>query len=163
MTTAPDELTSRLKLNSGPRDGWRQGWLKLRSATDKKAWTRGFFDSYGYKVNIYDKAPAWRDVVAKPCNSFDLRDVEALQPSSADEAAPEWGVDLTAGRRRMTIDFGCELAWLQPPPASCCLNALSHLARVQTRASETHGCASGRMRFPKLRSPWLWRACVTRR
>tara|TARA_B110001452_G_scaffold128914_1_gene107143 strand:+ start:3221 stop:3994 length:774 start_codon:yes stop_codon:yes gene_type:complete len=71
--TAADGLMARMRLNAGPADGWRQGWLKLKV---KKKAQKAYFDSCGYRLNWYGSKPDTDG--AKPSGGLDLRDVERL-------------------------------------------------------------------------------------
>ena len=70
-STAADGLMARMRLNAGPADGWRQGWLKLKV---KKKAQKAYFDSCGYRLNWYGSKPDTDG--AKPSGGLDLRDVE---------------------------------------------------------------------------------------
>ena len=71
--TAADGLMARMRLNAGPADGWRQGWLRLKV---KKKTEKAYFDSCGYRLNWYGSKPDTDG--AKPRGGLDLRDVERL-------------------------------------------------------------------------------------
>ena len=93
------------------RDAWRQGWVKKRPTSHKdkpfkqSAVVKRFFDSHGFQVAYYDRAPIGKNSGVRPKGWFDLREVTLLRPC-ADPSAPPATVDLHVGKHAFTIDFG---------------------------------------------------------
>ena len=93
------------------RDAWRQGWVKKRPTSHKdkpfkqSAVVKRFFDTHGFQVAYYDRAPIGKNSGVRPKGWFDLREVTLLRPC-ADPSAPPATVDLHVGKHAFTIDFG---------------------------------------------------------
>ena len=71
----------------------------------QSAVVKRFFDTHGYQVAYYDRAPIGKHAGVRPKGWFDLREVTLLRPC-ADPSAPPATVDLHVGRHAFTIDFG---------------------------------------------------------
>ena len=69
------------------RDAWRQGWVKKRPTSHKdkpfkqSAVVKRFFDTHGFQVAYYDRAPIGKNSGVRPKGWFDLRVRRSPQPA----------------------------------------------------------------------------------
>ena len=93
------------------RDAWRQGWVKKRPTSHKdkpfkqSAVVKRFFDTHGFQVAYYDRAPIGKNSGVRPKG--------VVRPARGDAAPPlrrsvgaARHVDLHVGKHAFTIDFG---------------------------------------------------------